>query len=44
MSETSKRFLIVGSLLRPESLLTYKRQIEKRDDIQYPLLSRFRGL
>lgn len=43
MSETSKRFLIVGSLLRPESLLTYKRQIEKRDDIQYPFYQDFEG-
>lgn len=32
----SKRFLTVGSLLRPEELLTYKRQIEERDDIHYP--------
>lgn len=32
----SKRFLTVGSFLRPEPLLAYKRQIEARDDIKYP--------
>lgn len=32
----TKRFLTVGSLLRNEELLKYKRQIEKRDDISYP--------
>lgn len=32
----SKRFLTVGSFLRPEPLLAYKRQIEVRDDIKYP--------
>lgn len=32
----SKRFLTVGSFLRPEPLLAYKRQIEVREDIKYP--------
>lgn len=32
----TKRFLTVGSLLRDEDLLKYKREIEKRDDITYP--------
>ncbi len=32
----SKRFQTVGSLLRPETLLKYKHQIEQRDDIRYP--------
>lgn len=32
----TKRFLTVGSLLRDEDLLNYKREIEKRDDITYP--------
>lgn len=36
MGQTSKRFLTVGSLLRPEALLKYKTEIEHRDDIQYP--------
>lgn len=40
-TNTSKRFLTVGSLLRPEDLLDYKRQIEKRDDIQYPFYQNF---
>jgi methionine synthase II (cobalamin-independent) len=39
----SKRFQTVGSLLRPSSLLTYKRQIEQRDDITYPFYSDFPG-
>ena len=30
----SEKFQIVGSLLRPQNLLAYKSQIEKRDDIQ----------
>lgn len=36
MTTFSKRFLTVGSLLRPKELLTYKNEIEKRDDITYP--------
>ena len=32
----TERFLTVGSLLRDEDLLNYKREIEKRDDITYP--------
>ena len=32
----SKRFLTVGSLLRPKELLEYKDEIRKRDDITYP--------
>ncbi len=32
----STRFQTVGSLLRPESLLSFKREIEHRDDITYP--------
>jgi methionine synthase II (cobalamin-independent) len=39
----SKRFQLVGSLLRPQVLLTYKRQIELRDDITYPFYSDFEG-
>lgn len=39
----SKRFQIVGSLLRPKELLTYKRQIENRDDITYPFYADFEG-
>ena len=37
----SERFLIVGSLLRNEELLKYKREIEKRDDIAYPFYDDF---
>lgn len=40
---TQSRFQIVGSLLRPQSLLTYKDQIEHRDDIQYPFYADFDG-
>ncbi|MGK0713862.1 5-methyltetrahydropteroyltriglutamate--homocysteine methyltransferase [Aerococcus urinaeequi] len=40
-TNTSKRFLTVGSFLRPEDLLDYKRQIEARDDIQYPFYQDF---
>lgn len=36
MTNYSKRFLTVGSLLRPQSLLKYKREIEQREDITYP--------
>ena len=39
----SKRFDIVGSLLRPTELLTYKRQIEERADINYPFYADFDG-
>jgi methionine synthase II (cobalamin-independent) len=39
----SKHFHIVGSLLRPASLLAYKRQIELRDDITYPFYTSFEG-
>lgn len=39
----SERFLIVGSLLRNEELLKYKREIEKRDDIAYPFYDDFEG-
>ena len=33
---TKTHFQLVGSLLRPASLLDYKNKIEHRDDIQYP--------
>ncbi|WP_296114235.1 5-methyltetrahydropteroyltriglutamate--homocysteine methyltransferase [uncultured Anaerococcus sp.] len=39
----SERFLTVGSLLRNEDLLKYKREIEKRDDITYPFYDDFDG-
>jgi methionine synthase II (cobalamin-independent) len=39
----SKRFQIVGSLLRPENLLAFKREIESRDDISYPLYVDYSG-
>ncbi len=39
----SKRFQIVGSLLRPADLLAYKRKIESRDDIRYPFYDAFPG-
>jgi len=39
----SKKFDIVGSLLRPAQLLTYKRKIEKREDITYPFYQDFEG-
>lgn len=39
----SKKFDIVGSLLRPTDLLTFKRQIEGRDDIKYPFYQHFEG-
>ena len=39
----SKRFDIVGSLLRPDELLTYKRKIEEREDIIYPFYTDFEG-
>ncbi|MCL2843774.1 MAG: cobalamin-independent methionine synthase II family protein [Oscillospiraceae bacterium] len=39
----SKRFQLVGSLLRPAELLEYKRKIEERDDITYPFYADFVG-
>ena len=39
----TERFLTVGSLLRNEELLKYKREIEKRDDILYPFYDDFTG-
>jgi len=39
----SKKFQIVGSLLRPADLLEYKRKIESRDDIKYPFYADFEG-
>ena len=39
----SKKFQIVGSLLRPERLLSYKRQIEDSDTISYPFYNDFAG-
>jgi len=38
-----KKFQIVGSLLRPEKLLVFKRQIENRDDIVYPFYDALPG-
>ncbi len=39
----SKRFQLVGSLLRPAELLKYKTEIEHRDDIKYPFYDEFEG-
>ncbi len=39
----TSHFQLVGSLLRPNDLKTYKEAIEKRDDIQYPFYSDFEG-
>lgn len=39
----SEKFQTVGSLLRPENLLKYKRQIERRNDIIYPFYDDFDG-
>ena len=39
----SDKFQTVGSLLRPETLLAYKRRIEYRDDITYPFYTDFKG-
>ncbi|MDR0395702.1 MAG: cobalamin-independent methionine synthase II family protein [Oscillospiraceae bacterium] len=39
----SKRFQTVGSLLRPEPLLRYKRLIENRGGIRYPFYDDFPG-
>ncbi|MGE7982044.1 cobalamin-independent methionine synthase II family protein [Solibacillus sp. NPDC093137] len=38
-----EKFQIVGSLLRKNELLTYKKQIEQRDDITYPFYKDFEG-
>lgn len=40
---TESKFQIVGSLLRPDNLLAYKRQIEQRDDITFPFYDDFPG-
>jgi methionine synthase II (cobalamin-independent) len=40
---SSKRFHTVGSLLRTEALLRYKRQIEQREDITFPFYGDFAG-
>lgn len=37
------KFQLVGSLLRPKDLLTYKQAIEKREDITYPFYEDFEG-
>lgn len=37
------RFQLVGSLLRSNDLLTYKEQIEQREDIRYPFYDSFPG-
>ncbi|WP_288746163.1 cobalamin-independent methionine synthase II family protein [uncultured Enterococcus sp.] len=37
------RFQLVGSLLRSNDLLTYKKQIEQREDIRYPFYDSFPG-
>lgn len=42
-TQPTKRFLTVGSLLRPATLLDYKNKIEHRDDIQYPFYNDFAG-
>ena len=39
----SKRFEIVGSFLRPETLLNHKRTIETREDITYPFYNDLEG-
>ena len=39
----SKKFDLVGSLLRPDDLLKYKREIENRDDITYPFYNDLPG-
>lgn len=43
MTQFSKRFLLVGSLLRPDELQTYNREIESRDDITYPFYDDLEG-
>jgi methionine synthase II (cobalamin-independent) len=42
-SKYGSQVKIVGSLLRPQSLLRYKQQIEHRDDITYPFYVDFPG-
>lgn len=42
-TKQTKRFLTVGSLLRPATLLEYKTKIEHRDDIAYPFYNDFDG-
>jgi methionine synthase II (cobalamin-independent) len=42
-ASASDKFQIVGSLLRPQALLVYKRQIEQRDDITYPFYNDIAG-
>lgn len=42
MTYTDK-FQLVGSLLRPADLLTYKNEIEHREDIQYPFYDQLPG-
>ncbi|MFV0558103.1 MAG: cobalamin-independent methionine synthase II family protein [Enterococcus sp.] len=37
------KFQLVGSLLRPADLLTYKNKIQHRDDIQYPFYEEIAG-
>jgi methionine synthase II (cobalamin-independent) len=39
----SKKFMTVGSLLRPEKLMHYKTQIEHTEDITYPFYKDFKG-
>lgn len=43
MTNYSKRFLTVGSLLRSPELLKYRDKIEHRDDIEYPFYDDFDG-
>lgn len=43
MTSKSKRFLLVGSLLRSDNLQTYNREIESRDDISYPFYDDLEG-
>ena len=40
---TTDKFQLVGSLLRPKDLLTFKHQIEHRDDIHYPFYDALPG-
>lgn len=39
----SERFLLVGSLLRPDNLQEYNREIENRNDITYPFYNDLEG-
>ncbi|WP_195866657.1 5-methyltetrahydropteroyltriglutamate--homocysteine methyltransferase [Aerococcus sanguinicola] len=43
MTQSSKHFLLVGSLLRDPELLKYRQEIETRDDITYPFYEDFEG-